>query len=146
MSYDLMVFDPALAPGEAVAFFAWYDEVMDAEPDGDVFADFSDPAITTPPLRAWFLDMIKEFPAMNGAHAANIDDLEDDARLTDYDIGKARIYAAFSWSDPEAAHKATVRLAAKHGVGFLDASGDGSVWLPDGPGSLKLAFKDPESS
>ncbi len=146
MSYDLMVFDPALTPTDAVAFFAWYDEVMDDEFDADAVEDFSDPARTTPPLRAWFLDIIREFPAMNGAHAPDLDDDADNERAADYDIREASIYIAFSWSDPEAAHEATVRLAAKHAVGFLDASGDGSVWLPDGPGKLRLAFRDPESS
>lgn len=144
-----MVFDPAVVPSDASAFFAWYDAQADADVDealeGDIYKDFSDPDRTTPILRAWFLDMIKEFPAMNGAYAHDLDELGEPERAADYSIDKASIYINFSWSDPDAAYETTFRLAAKHGAGFLDASGDGSVWLPDAPGKLKLAFKDPES-
>jgi hypothetical protein len=150
MSYDLMVFDPAKVPDGPTAFYAWYDADADAEADtaaaGDMFEDYSDPAQTTPLLRAWFLEMIKEFPAMNGAYAPDLDELEQTERAADYFIKKESIYIAFSWSDPGAAYEATFRLAAKHGAGFLDASGDGSVWLPVSPGKLKMAFRDPESS
>ncbi|OWQ84377.1 hypothetical protein CDN99_24080 [Roseateles aquatilis] len=135
MSDDLMVFDPDPAPKDRDAFLAWYQEQAEWGEDHS----YDDPEVSTSPLRAWFLDMIQSYPAMNGPHASE-DIPEDDTSVTDYSVGKVVIYAAFAWSLAEQAHEATFRLAAKHGVGFLDASSDNAeVWLPDGKGGLSLA-------
>jgi len=135
MSYDLAVFDPEAAPKEHAAFIEWYEVQTEwAEPHR-----YDDPAVSSPALRAWFLEMIRDFSAMNGAYAAKDGDV-DDPRMTDYSVGRTLIYAAFAWSQTGAAYEAVFRLAGKHGVGFFDASGaNGEVWLPDGRGGLALA-------
>ena len=93
---------------------------------------YNDPAVSTPKLRAWFFEMIKEYPPMNGPHAS--DDV-DDHKQTDYSIGKYVIYACFAWSEATSAIKATFNLAEKHRVGFFDVStNNGGVWMPDEEG------------
>src|SRR5690242_3368118 len=97
MSYDLAAFDPATAPRDAAAFTEWYD----VQTEWKAAADYYDPAITTPALRAWFMDMIQEFPAMNGPFARPDDEEEDDeeeTRTSEYNIGRSLIYVGFAWS------------------------------------------------
>ncbi len=85
------------------------------------------------------MDMIRVFPAMNGPFSS--EELpEDEASVSDYCVGTSVIYTAFAWSKAEAAYQSVFDLAAKHRLGFFDASGDGDVWLPDGAGSLRRAF------
>ena len=124
MSYDLVVFDPQVAPRGRDEFLRWYDE-QTAWPEGH---SYDDPEVTTPALASWFADMSQGFPPMNGALASN-----DYANLkvTDYAIGRSVIYAAFASSQGQLAYETVRRLAAKHSVGFFDASGDGEIAFPN---------------
>lgn len=127
MSYDLMVFHPEAPPRERVGFMRWYyEQTKWAEGHS-----YNDPAVTTPELTAWFKEMIKTFPAMNGPFATDI----DDNSVTDYCIGRDVIYVTFGWSEAERAYPLMKSLAEKHGVGFFDASGhEGDILFPDGQG------------
>jgi hypothetical protein len=138
LSYDLMVFAVDQAPKERDAFLEWYDQETEWEEDHS----YNDPAVTSPELQAWFLEMIKSYPPMNGPYSS--DDLpEDEASVTDYGIGRSVIYAGFAWSKAEAAYPFVFALAAKHRVGFFDVSSENAaVWLPDGTGDLTLAHQD----
>jgi len=131
MSYDLMIFAPESAPQGNEAFMEWYEDQTEWAEEHS----YNDPAVTTPALRAWFLEMIQSFPAMNGPFAS-----DDESSVTDYSVGRAVIYAIFAWSKAEQAYQAMFRLAGKHGVGLFNASSDSSeVWLTDGKGGLSLA-------
>lgn len=135
VSYDLMVFALEVAPRDRASFMEWYDAQTEWQEDHS----YNDPTVCTPALRAWFMEMIQSYPAMNGPYAQ--EDLpEDEGSVTDYSVGRFAIYAAFSWSKADEAYEHTFRLAAKHGVGFFNASSDKSeVWLPDGKSHLVLA-------
>jgi hypothetical protein len=134
MSYDLMVFELSAAPRERDEFLEWYDQQSEEEEDHN----YDDPVVTSSALRSWFMEMIGEFPAMNGPYAPDSPD-EMETRVADYSVGKSAIYASFSWSEVSAAYEATSRLAAKHKVGFFDASGDrGAVYVPDNFGTLSI--------
>lgn len=130
-----MVFAPDAAPRAREDFLDWYEAQAEWEEDHG----YDDPAVSTPALRAWFLDMIAAYPPLNGPHAK--EELpEDEASATDYSIGKSLVYASFSWSKSEQAYEDAFRLAAKHGLGFFNASSDlAEVWLPDGKAGLILA-------
>jgi hypothetical protein len=124
MSYDLMVFDPNAAPREREEFLAWYGVQTEWAEDHS----YDDPKVTSPSLTNWFAEMIEVFPPLNGPFAS-ID--YDNPKVTDYSIGRSVIYAAFGWSQAELAFEAVDRLAAKHGVGFFDVSGeDGEIRFP----------------
>ncbi|TGD77679.1 hypothetical protein [Hymenobacter wooponensis] len=123
MSYDLLVFSQEAAPKTKPEFMVWYESQTEwAEDHG-----YNDPAITTPELRAWLLDMEQVFPDLNGMHAT---DDHTNAYETDYSIGRVVIYAAFSWSLTGEANEMAHRLALKHQVGFYDPSFEGPVLLP----------------
>ncbi len=132
MSYDVLIFDPAHAPAEREAFLQWWDaHEWSSEPH-----PHNDPAFTTPNLRAWFLEMIERFPALNGPYASS-----RDQRTADYSIGYHLIYVAM-WFDKEAAHRRAHELAGKHGLGLFEASSpDGELWLPGVGVELVLASK-----
>jgi hypothetical protein len=128
MSYDLMVFDPKAPPSDREGFMTWYDQQTLWNEEHN----YENPNVSTPELRSWFLEMIKQFPAMNGPYAS--DDV-DDPKVSDYSIGKSAIYVAFAWSQAEAAYQAMFSLAKKHKVGFFDVSADdGQVWATDPSG------------
>lgn len=137
MSYDLAVFDPAVAPRVRDSFMAWFAR----QTEWDESHGYDDPKVCGTALRQWFFEMIMKFPAMNGPYAP--EELPDDeAILTDYSTGRSLIYAAFAWSKAEAAHRVMFRLAEKHRVGFYDVSSTtGDVWLPDATGALVLAHR-----
>lgn len=126
-----MVFDPAKAPAGRDAFLTWYSEQTQwSEEHG-----YNDPSVPAPKLRAWFDEMRKEFAPMNGPFAT--EDF-DDPKVTDYSLGRFVIYAAFAWSEADAARQRSFDLARKHGVGFFDVSTeDGGVWLPAASGRFE---------
>ena len=141
MSYDLMVFDPAAAPADRESFMQWFEAQTEWSEDHD----YDDASVTTHALRAWFLELLETFPAMNGPHAPEDDDVEDESSLTDYSVGQKVIYGAFAWSKAEQAHEAVFELAKKHRLGFFDVSADdGAVWLPDGEGGYAVAHRGSE--
>lgn len=125
MSYDLMVFDPDASPTARDGFMDWYDQQTQWAEDHS----YDNPEVCTPELRAWFLELVEEYPVMNGPHAS--DDF-DNPKLSDYSIGKSVIYIAFSWSVADNAYQSVFNLAKKHRVGFFDVSATNSqVWMPD---------------
>jgi len=119
-----MVFDDAAAPRDRTRFLGWYEKQCEwHESHG-----YNNPDIPAPALKNWFREIITAFPPMNGPLAS---DDPDDPKVTDYSLGRSIIYAAFAWSEAEAAYKHVKELAAKHGVGFFDVSGnDGDIWWP----------------
>ena len=124
MSYDLMVFDPAVAPQSREAFMVWYG----AQTKWAEAHNYKDHAVTGSSLKSWFLDMIQRYPPMNGPLAS---DEIDDYRVTDYSIGKHMIYCGFSWDAADSGHKMARELAVKHGVGFFDVSANnGEILFP----------------
>ena len=137
MSYDLLVFDPSLVPLERQEFLEWWKEQSEWSEDHD----YDDPAVSTPSLRAWFLDIAGRFPPLNGPHAPE-ETPEDDASQTDYSVGRTLVYAAFPWPKAESAYDTVFALAEKHGLGFFDASSEqGAVWLPGSGGKLAKAHE-----
>jgi hypothetical protein len=129
-----MVFEANTAPASHVQFMDWYEQQTQwAEGHS-----YDDPAVSTVKLRAWFMEIIKSFPPLNGPLSQ--DDLpEDEASATDYSVGKSAIYCAFAWPKAELAYETVFELAQKHSVGFFNvSSGNEEVWLPLN-GKLSLA-------
>ena len=119
-----MVFDPHAAPRDRDEFLRWYDE----QAEWSEGHSYDDPEATTPALASWFAEMSQTFPPMNGPFASND---YDNLKVTDYSIGRSVIYAAFASSQGHLAYGTVRRLAAKHSVGFFDASGDGEIAFPN---------------
>jgi hypothetical protein len=135
MSYDLMVFAPEAAPAKRPAFLDWYDEQTEWEDD----IAYADPTVSAPSLKAFYADMVAEFPPISSETAH----MEPESG-TDYMIGKSLIYMAFhGWDKIDKAHETVFRLAAKHALGFFDVSSDlAEVWLPDNKGGLRITHSD----
>ena len=137
MSYDLAVFDPREELKSRSAFAAWYDGTEEYGADGS----YDDDKQTTPALQRWFHDMREHFIPRSGPYGPKGLECADIERAlnrsADYNFGPDLIYVSFLWSQTEAAYELCFSLAAKHGVGFIDASGDeGAVWFPGMSGSL----------
>ena len=120
MSYDLMVFNPDKAPKSKSDFMNWYESQTEWKEEHD----YDDPKISSGELKKWFLEIIKDYPAMNGPFAC---DNVDNPKVTDYSVGIDMIYASFSWSEAENAYLKMSELAKKHKIGFFDASGNGDI-------------------
>ncbi len=129
MSYDLMVFEPSVAPKSRNEFMAWYREQTKWSEDHN----YQEHTVTSEALQNWFKEMIEYFPSMNGSLAS--DDV-DDPKVTDHCIGRDVIYSAFAWSVAEEAYSKMRELAIKHSVGFFDVSAEnGEILFPDGGAS-----------
>lgn len=131
MSYDLMVFERTKAPRTKEEFLKWYEKQAEWDEDHD----YSSIEVSSPALQNWFMEMKDAFPPMNGPYSPDDTLLDEslEAHLTDYCIGRDVIYTSFAWSLAEEAYSLMRQLAAKHNVGFFDASGpDADVILPDG--------------
>jgi hypothetical protein len=115
MSYDLAVFDVDVAPRDVDAFYRWFEE----QTAWDADRKYDDPGVASLPLRAWLAGMMQEFPAISEISSA------DDPQAGAYVVGPALVYVGFGWSQASRAARRAVELAAKHGVGFFDVSGDG---------------------
>lgn len=127
MSFDLMVFDPGVAPRERANFMQWYEQQTEWAEDHD----YDDPAVASPALQRWFADMVQYFPPMNGPLA---DPDVDGPEVTDHCIGRHVIYSAFAWPVAKQAHARMRELAILHGVGFFHASDlQGELLFPDLP-------------
>lgn len=122
-----MAFNPAAAPRSREEFLAWFH----AQSEWGEAHSYDDPENTDPPLREWLLEFLKEFPALNGPHAAG-DDMIDDPHVTDYSMAKDVVYCCFAWSLAAEAFQKLKRSTARHGVGFFNVSADpGEIVFPD---------------
>jgi hypothetical protein len=130
MSYDLMVFDPLEAPRDRALFKQWYERTTEWSENHS----YNDPSVTTVALRAWYEDIRRMFPNMNGPDAPSDEDIDQFGhRLADYSIGRHAIYVAFAWSVAEDAYPTVREAAVAHNVGFYDVSGDegdGEIYFP----------------
>lgn len=132
MSFDLLVFDPKVAPRDRTGFLAWFHRQAEWSEDHG----YNNPDVCSRGLRAWFDDMRKDFPPMNGPFAT---DDYDNPKVADYCIGRDLIYVGFRWSEAEAAYEKMFELARKHRVGFYYTSADdGEVWAPSEDGGYAL--------
>jgi len=121
-----MIFEPEAAPRGHHGFLKWCTE----QTRWNEGHSYNDPTVASARLRAWFFDMIRFFPPLNGAFAEK-ELPEDETSAADYSIGKQIIYVAFAWSRAELAYQTTLDLAAKHNLGFFNvSSADEEVWLP----------------
>ena len=119
MSADLMVFDKSKAPTDPIEFLKWYYNKSTWQSD----RDYLDIKGTSQPLVDFFMEIIKEYPAMNGPFAPDIESIDDPAlesRLTDYTIDDDLIYMGFAWSAADKACELVEELAYKNGLGFYD--------------------------
>ncbi|MEQ3746562.1 MAG: hypothetical protein ABNH53_10065 [Henriciella sp.] len=134
MSFDLLVFDPAIVEcQDQKAFMDWYFQTTEWNEDHD----YDDPVVATEALRDWFHDIRVEYPAMNGPYAVN-DDQIDSPNVSDYSIALDAIYVGFAWSEQDGAFKTVTRFAEKHQLGVFHASSEnGEIWVPDDTGKLK---------
>ncbi|SHY56987.1 Uncharacterised protein [Mycobacteroides abscessus subsp. bolletii] len=113
MSYDIFAFDPTKAPGDDGELMSWYEKQAEwSEPHS-----YDDDSVTTPALRAFYRDMIRTFPPMNGPQAIDSDDAD-----TDYSIGYGIIYVAFRWARADDALSKFLSLGVRHKVGVCEVS------------------------
>ena len=128
MSYDVLVFDPA-AVSDA-DFPAWWVEQATWSENHS----YSDPAVTTPELQAFYADIHQQFPNMNGPDAPTDEELDTDPdiedRLADYSIGNRLIYMSFPWSEGAHALTAVETIALRNGVAVARVSDDSSIQRP----------------
>ena len=113
MSYDLVVFEAKEAPRELGAFETWYQNKAEAAEETD--NSLQSPA--TAAFRAFYDEMVRTFPDMNGPSG---EELEEGEHLTGYQFQPDHIYIDFRWSVSSEAATKTLELAQKYGLGLYD--------------------------
>ncbi|WP_299651024.1 hypothetical protein [uncultured Tateyamaria sp.] len=117
MSYDLMVFNPAVAPRTRTTFLQWYGDITRWEEA----RDYTDPIGMTGSLISFYHLFRRDFPPLNGPHAVALENV-DDPYVTEYSFASDAIYLSFAWSIAELAREATLDAALNTAVGFFDVS------------------------
>lgn len=109
--YDIIVFDPALVSDDE--FPVWWEEGAPVET-----AD--DPGAMTPGLQAFYHELRRYFPAMDGPDA--VDDATLRARpgmggyVADYGFGLRHMYISVGWDRVEDLLGRLYETAPRHGV------------------------------
>lgn len=155
MSYDLLVFNPEVAPRDRKEFMSWYQELTKWGED----RDYNSPDGLTGNLPAFYDTLRIHYPPMNGPHAHNLEPPQgtglrtksglwgklfgtrpkpslpapkfNEAFVTDYCIAENAIYLAFAWSISAEAYSSVVSTAISTGVGFFDVSASNGQILHD---------------
>lgn len=83
MSADLMVFDKSKAPVEPMEFLKWFYEKTAWTSDRDYY----DIKGASPELVIFFMEIIREYPAMNGPFAPSDEEMEKVEENPKYLIG-----------------------------------------------------------
>ena len=133
MSFDLMVFDPAVAPTSAEAFAAWQRELT-AWHENDEFR--LDPVKAGAAPKAWFMEMIRHFPPKDGPFS--LPGWDQRRTWAAYRFAEPLCWAQFRVEDTEMAASLGFEAARRHGLGVHDIGGDGRVWIP-GPDGAHVA-------
>lgn len=154
MSYDLLVFDPDIAPRDRDQFMSWYRQLIKWEEP----RDYNSIDGTTGNLQAFYDRLRRDYPPMNGPNAYHTEThsksegggrtlmerlfgvlkpvsepkpMFNDAFITDYSIAESAIYMAFAWSINAEAYSDVVSAAIATGVGFYDVSAGNGVIIHD---------------
>ncbi|WP_127112476.1 hypothetical protein [Shimia sediminis] len=150
MSYDLLVFDPKIAPRDRTDFMSWYGNLTKWEEQ----RDYNSPIGMTGNLPMFFEQLRQEFPPMNGPFAYEFDQAGpkpasfwqklfrakqpsttpepfNEALVTDYSLAENAIYMAFAWSVSDQAYNRVFNTALSTGVGFFDVSANNGAILHD---------------
>lgn len=149
MSYDLLVFDPEIAPRDRSDFMTWYGNLTKWEEQRDYNSSIG----MTGNLPTFFERLREKFPAMNGPFAYDFDQVEpeppsfwrklwggtqtpateifDESLVTDYTLAENAIYMAFAWSVSDRAYNRVFNAALSTGVGFFDVSANDGAILYD---------------
>ena len=136
--YDLMVFEPEVAPKDYDAFLAWFAEEMACD-EGHAY---NDSRVTSEKLRAWYRDMLLVFPSGADEFEENSPgDYEEDS-YSGYSIGRHFIYVIFVPAMTETALRTTFDLATKHGLGLFEPTSVGlKLWWLEA-GKLVLSHQE----
>lgn len=147
MSFDLLVFDPRLAPTKDEEFIDWYRSLVRWDQPEDNF----DPKTSSPSLQNFFFHLSKTHPSMRWSDtvadkptrkegslarlighlfrwkrqpesARELPEDFDEACFADYSFSKDAIYIGFAWSVSEQALHATIDAALRARVGFYYVS------------------------
>lgn len=115
MSYDLMVFDPKVAPFEKEAFMQWFSIQID-------WPDFEQPCPAA--MHAWYQEMLKTFPNINEMTDAELEADEESGMMhaCEYSFSPNAAYLSFVWSAMKKAHALTLETSQKHNLGFFNPS------------------------
>lgn len=128
MSYDILIFEPDATTDED--FPRWWKRISRWEEPHDY--DTTERSI--PEIRAFYRDLIRTFPPINGPHALAEEEL--DAReaegppVADYTIGTNFIYVSVSWSDANTLVKIVGPMAWTQRLAVAYVSEDGSIVRP----------------
>lgn len=123
MAYHILAFDPDATSIEQ--FEPWWGTEQEWLEDHS----YDDPAVSTPALRAFYRDLIVNFPPMNGPDAPSDLEIEKNPALeegmTDYCIGRHLVYLGAAWGISGAIEDECVRLAGIHNIALAFVS-----WTP----------------
>jgi len=135
MSYDIAVFESEAFLRGRDSFGDWFE----ARTQWGKRAN--DPTNATPRLKAWFAEIAKAFPPMNGPNSPPFEDQEAWDRAVDYVFAGDMIYMSISGIRGERAFALVSKLATQIGVGVFALSDGGEIFVPTAEGKLDMVLQ-----
>ena len=140
MSYDLIAFDPALAPRDRHDFLDWISRAFRSM-DGPLG---SDPARLSIELQGWHAELRQVFPSAGDPHAFAAD-TDGGSKNAAYRFAQHAVQASFEWSNAGPAMFRARKIAQAHRVGLFEASGaDCNVWMVSNRGRFEIVHSASE--
>lgn len=116
MSFDIVAFDPRFVPRRKNRFKTWLHLQMGKKESGC----YDDITVSSPILRCWYVEMIKDFPAMKRMDSISEEQLFElclpEDHLADYTIHQGFICASFNSLAAELAWEKSCCWAEEYGV------------------------------
>lgn len=118
MGFDIVAFDPRIVPCRKNGFITWlHQQIEKKEKECGCYDDI---AVSSPILRCWYEEMIKDFPAMRGRDSVSEEQLFElclpEDNLTDYTIHQGFICVSFNSLVAEFAWRKSCCWAEEYGV------------------------------
>lgn len=128
MSYNILIFEPDAVCDED--FSQWWERVSRWEEP----RDYNGTEGSTPEIKSFYHDLIRDFPPLNGPSARTGDEIDvkevEGLPVADYTIGVDFIYISVSWSDADALVKIVGPMAWTQRLAVAYVSEDGSITRP----------------
>lgn len=136
MSFDFLVFDPAIPPRSDAGFKTWYDAEVGLGREAEVAASHDSAVARSEALHIFYRQMREMFTPFNGPDDVP---LADDApqirimRTCEYFFRPHSLYMCFRWPAQDMARGAASTFAKSAGLGYYHVSAPhGQAVFPDG--------------
>ena len=136
MSFDFMVFDPAVPPRNDEGFMAWYDAEVGRGEHAGTPSSHDGAVAECEALHTFYKEMCEMFTPFNGPDDVPLPGNAPQIRILrtcEYNFRPHSLYMSFRWPAQDMARGAASAFAKEAGLGYFHCSAQhGQAIFPDG--------------